>query len=160
MSVGRERRGERLARFGQHTRRYFPAPNRLVSAAKASGGWLNQIEQARISASCSGLLQPRRLPRHAGDQIGLRREVFPASAPANCSRFFRINRPHGDDEFPGVGEMFLVNFQPLHGRLFRRQQIQNLHIEAQPLRAAAIATSSGTHHQRFSSALMAKEILR
>ena len=69
--------------------------NRLVSAAKDSGGWLNQSA------------------RQAFRPVGVR-------------------GADGDHQFPGVGEILLVELETLHGRLIGGQQIEDIDVKAQP----------------------------
>ena len=77
------------------------------------------------------LFHPRRLPRHLGDEVGF----LPQPRREFAGQFFGglgIRRAERDDEFARVGEMLLVKFQALHRRLVRRQQVEHVHVEAQP----------------------------
>ena len=77
------------------------------------------------------LLHPGRLPGHAGDQVRL----LPQPGRQRACQPFRLlglRRPNGDDEFPGVGKMLLVELQALHRRLVGRQQVEHLDINAHP----------------------------
>ena len=78
-----------------------------------------------------GMLHPGRLPRYPRNEVGF----LPQPCRQRARQPFRllaVGSAHGDDEFPGVGEVFLVKLQALHRRLVGGQQIQNLRVKPQP----------------------------
>ena len=88
------------------------------------------------------MFHPRRLPGHLRDQIGLLPQTLRQCARQSF-RLVGVRRAEGDDQFAGVGEMLLVKFQALDRRLVRRQQVEDVHVEAQPPRAEA-----NRHHEQ------------
>ena len=130
----RHRGGEQFAGFVQ--RRLELVGRELVGQRGKISGRLVEPQPAEQFAELIGSFQPRRLPRHFGDEIGFlpqTRRQF-ASEPL---------RPVGiwcaecDNQFAGVGEVLLVKFQALDGWLVRRQQVEDVHVKAQPRQAEA-----------------------
>ena len=77
------------------------------------------------------VFHPGRLPGHARDQVRLLPQAGGQRARQPL-RPFGLRGAEGDHQFPGVGEMLLVKLQALHRRLIGRQQIEDIHVKAEP----------------------------
>ena len=130
----RHRGGEQFARFVE--RGFELVGRETVGERGEIGGRLVEPQPAEQFAELFGMFHPRRLPGDFGDEIGF----LPQTRGEFAGQFFRgvgIRRAQRHHQFAGVGEMLLVKFQPLHRRLVRRQQIEHVHVEAQPREAEA-----------------------
>ena len=76
------------------------------------------------------MLEPWRLPNDRGHQIAFRPETFSDSAGGlfGTVGVWRFDR---DDQFAGVGEMLLIEFQALDDFQFGREKVEHFHIEFQ-----------------------------
>ena len=76
------------------------------------------------------MFQPGRLPGHGGNQVGRGPQALSDVASGGFG-FFRVAAFHGNDQLPGVGEVLLMQFQPVN-RGDIREEVQYFHVEMKP----------------------------
>ncbi len=82
-----------------------------------------------------GMLKPGRLPGDRSSEVLALRQRF-RDPPRGGVGGVGSGRLHRDDEFAGIGKVLLINFQPLHRRQVRRQQVEHLDVESKAGKAA------------------------
>src|SRR5208282_1657134 len=120
--------GELVARFGENTGEI--GFGKTIGKPVEDFRRLIQPQAGNEFGGLFGMFQPRRLPGHVGYQIG-----FAAQSPGDGLRGgggqFGVGRLDSDDEFAGVGEMLLINFEADNGGNITGQQIEHFGVETQ-----------------------------
>src|ERR1043166_7514035 len=78
------------------------------------------------------MLEPGRFPGGGGDEVRFFSQAFGDPFGGSLGGF-GILAAHGDDQFTGIGEILLEEFQAFDDGLTGRKQIEYFDIEAEPI---------------------------
>ena len=130
--AGRKRCGQLLARGSDGIGEFLRC--QPVGELLKNGRRLIEPDIGQQLTDLAGMLQPGRLPRHAGHQI----RVFAQPLSKRSRRTFGLlwlRSAQRDDQLARIGEILLIKLQPLDHWKIGRKQIEDFHVESQARQA-------------------------